>query len=68
MSASSEKHLPDRADATNEARLRTRTITVVAQKINSLELFLDTREVIITHGDDSYRLRLTSQNKLILTK
>ena len=26
------------------------------------------REIIIAHGDDAYRLRLTSQNKLILTK
>ena len=26
------------------------------------------REIIIAHGEDTYRLRLTSQNKLILTK
>ncbi len=26
------------------------------------------REIIIAHGDEIYRLRLTSQNKLILTK
>jgi len=26
------------------------------------------REIIIGHGEETYRLRLTSQNKLILTK
>ena len=26
------------------------------------------REIIIVHGEETYRMRLTSQNKLILTK
>lgn len=26
------------------------------------------RELVIRHGDETYRLRLTRQNKLILTK
>ncbi|EJN11482.1 Hemin uptake protein hemP [Bradyrhizobium sp. YR681] len=37
-------------------------------RIDSRELFAQEREIIIAHGEDSYRLRLTSQNKLILTK
>jgi len=37
-------------------------------RIESRDLFAIEREIIITHGEDSYRLRLTSQNKLILTK
>jgi hemin uptake protein HemP len=37
-------------------------------RIDSRELFATEREIIITHGEDNYRLRLTSQNKLILTK
>lgn len=37
-------------------------------RIDSRELLASEREIIITHGDDAYRLRLTSQNKLILTK
>jgi hemin uptake protein HemP len=37
-------------------------------RIESRELFAVEREIIIAHGDDFYRLRLTSQNKLILTK
>ena len=34
----------------------------------SRTLFTDTREIIIQHEDERYRLRLTSNNKLILTK
>jgi hemin uptake protein HemP len=37
-------------------------------RIESRELFAAEREIMIAHGDDIYRLRLTSQNKLILTK
>ena len=37
-------------------------------RIDSRELFAAEREIIISHGEDAYRLRLTSQNKLILTK
>lgn len=37
-------------------------------RIDSRELFAGDREIIIVHGEDHYRLRLTSQNKLILTK
>ena len=45
-----------------------RTIAIVADRIESRDLFVGTREIIIAHGDSEYRLRLTSQNKLILTK
>lgn len=46
-----------------------RTIPVDAQhRIESRDLFVDTREITIGHGGDVYRLRLTAQNKLILTK
>lgn len=37
-------------------------------RINSRDLFAATREILINHGDETYRLRLTAQNKLILTK
>lgn len=37
-------------------------------RIDSRELFAAEREIFIAHGEESYRLRLTSQNKLILTK
>lgn len=38
------------------------------KRITSAELLGDQREVIILHGTDEYRLRLTSNAKLILTK
>jgi hemin uptake protein HemP len=37
-------------------------------RIESRDLFAVEREIIIVHGEDIYRMRLTSQNKLILTK
>lgn len=45
-----------------------RTVSVVGATIDSADLFARSREVLIAHGVDTYRLRLTSQNKLILTK
>ena len=45
-----------------------RSLTVTGNRIDSRELFSSDREIIIAHGEDTYRLRLTSQNKLILTK
>lgn len=38
------------------------------KRIASTELFRGERELIIEHGSDEYRLRLTNQGKLILTK
>ena len=46
----------------------TRTLTMRGSRIDSRELFAHEREIIIAHGEDAYRLRLTLQNKLILTK
>jgi hemin uptake protein HemP len=45
-----------------------RLLTMNDGRIDSRELFATEREIIIAHGEDNYRLRLTSQNKLILTK
>jgi len=36
--------------------------------ISAATLFAGGKEVVIAHGADLYRLRLTRQNKLILTK
>lgn len=46
----------------------TRLLTMNGSRIDSRELFAAEREIIIAHGEENYRLRLTSQNKLILTK
>lgn len=45
-----------------------RSVAVLDHRIDSRDLFASTREVTIAHGGDVYRLRLTAQNKLILTK
>lgn len=45
-----------------------RSISLRDNRIDSRELFQDGREITIAHGDETYRLRLTAQNKLILTK
>jgi hemin uptake protein HemP len=45
-----------------------RAIQLAADRIDSRDLFIGTREVTIAHGADTYRLRLTAQNRLILTK
>jgi hemin uptake protein HemP len=41
---------------------------MIENRVDSRELFVETREITIAHGEDIYRLRLTAQNKLILTK
>lgn len=38
------------------------------QRLNSADLFGAAREVVIEHAGEEYRLRLTRQGKLILTK
>ena len=45
-----------------------RNIAMVDHRIDSRDLFVAGREITIAHGADVYRLRLTAQNKLILTK
>jgi hemin uptake protein HemP len=43
-------------------------LTIIGNHLDSRKLFAGTREIVILHGSDTYRLRLTAQNKLILTK
>jgi hemin uptake protein HemP len=45
-----------------------RAITVNGERIDSRELFAAGRQISIVHGGEIYSLRLTAQNKLILTK
>jgi hemin uptake protein HemP len=46
----------------------TRSVRVMDDEIDSRELFQFQRELRIRHEGNLYRLRLTSLNKLILTK
>ena len=43
-------------------------LTVIGHSVDSDALFRGKRELIIVHGREHYHLRITSQNKLILTK
>lgn len=40
----------------------------VSRVVTTAELFEGRREIVIAHGDEEYRLRITRANKLILTK
>jgi hemin uptake protein HemP len=73
MNADSRDNPGDTSGSKNSGeKLRTalieRSVPLTDNRINSRDLFVATREIIISHGDETYRLRLTAQNKLILTK
>lgn len=55
---------PKDASATETSR----NVILRGNRFDSRDIFQSTREIIISHGEDTYRLRLTAQNKLILTK
>ncbi|WP_157043169.1 hemin uptake protein HemP [Rhodopseudomonas palustris] len=58
----------DPATSGSAASVAGRSITVSGNRLDSRQLFSSDREILIAHGEETYRLRLTSQNKLILTK
>jgi hemin uptake protein HemP len=60
------EHKQEQMSATADADVR--MISLRDQRLDSRDLFIGTREIIIEHGGELYRLRLTAQNKLILTK
>jgi hemin uptake protein HemP len=68
MTATPGDKLADAGTHAENPSAATRSVGVSGNRIDSRELFSTEREIIIGHGDENYRLRLTSQNKLILTK
>lgn len=44
------------------------TVLATDGPVDSVTLMKGRRELIIRHGADTYRLRITASNKLILTK
>jgi hemin uptake protein HemP len=68
MATTSGDNVGDAGRTSDQPSAATRSIAMKGNRIESRELFAAEREIIIAHGEDSYRLRLTSQNKLILTK
>ncbi len=65
--ASNDETTSNKPPSPSEGALE-RSIAVQDNRIDSRNLFIGTREITIAHGSDIYRLRLTAQNKLILTK
>ena len=50
------------------ASQNSRVIPMVDDRLDSRDLFATGRLITIAHGGHIYQLRLTAQNKLILTK
>jgi hemin uptake protein HemP len=68
MNTSADEEKVSKRENGASSALAQRRIPLLQNRIDSRELFVGTREITIVHGDESYRLRLTAQNKLILTK
>jgi hemin uptake protein HemP len=66
--ASNQEGSRNSAEEPGKSSAEGRKINVTGDQIDSRDLFINTREITIAHGADVYRLRLTAQNKLILTK
>ncbi|WP_249133696.1 MULTISPECIES: hemin uptake protein HemP [unclassified Bradyrhizobium] len=68
MAAPSGDKLGDATGKAGDPPVAGRSVVMSGNRLDSRELFATEREIIIAHGEENYRLRLTSQNKLILTK
>jgi hemin uptake protein HemP len=69
MNAAEDKEEPPRSDEKGDiARGDERRLTIMGNRLDSRDLFVGTQEIVIVHGREAYHLRLTAQNKLILTK
>ena len=66
--ASDDKDRLDEPDSAPQAAPPRRNIPMIGDHLDSRDLFIGTREIMIRHGAETYRLRLTAQNKLIMTK
>ncbi|UFX44059.1 hemin uptake protein HemP [Bradyrhizobium sp. 41S5] len=68
MSATSGDNIGAAGKRALSASDAAKTLIMHGNRLDSRDLFSAEREIIIVHGEVRYRLRLTSQNKLILTK
>ena len=53
---------------TEKSAASSRKVVVMDDRIDSRALFGSSRQITIAHGTEAYTLRVTAQNKLILTK
>ncbi len=61
---SADQRAPDNPDRQIRTTLIERSVPLADNRLNSRDLFAATREILISHGEETYRLRLTAQNKL----
>jgi hemin uptake protein HemP len=59
---------PSDHDGDPSATGNVRHIQIANNRLDSRDLFVGTRDITILHRSEAYHLRLTAQNKLILTK
>ncbi len=52
----------------NNSNLSQRSVFVINNTMKSHELFEQSKIITITHNDQEYTMRITANNKLILTK
>lgn len=52
----------------NEESGNRRNLTLIDDKLQSDELFTNSREITIVHKGENYKLRLTGNDRLILNK
>ncbi|MBU0750648.1 MAG: hemin uptake protein HemP [Gammaproteobacteria bacterium] len=64
----SRKRLPANAAEVASDKFGLAASNVAPRRIDAATLFAAGPEIVITHGLETYRLRLTRQNRLILTK
>jgi hemin uptake protein HemP len=56
------------SDAERHPKQGRAVASVLRPAVRSDDLFRGAHEIVIVHGDDEYRLRITRAGKLILTK
>lgn len=66
--AEGEEERPDNNERQPISAGDERRVRMINNCLESRDLFVGTRDIVIRHGADAYHLRLTAQNKLILTK
>lgn len=68
MNTNANEDKSSNSGATPSVASARRQVVLVENRMDSRDLFAGNREITIAHGEEIYRLRLTAQNKLILTK
>jgi hemin uptake protein HemP len=68
MNTDAEDDRSSNSEATPSVAGAKRQVLLTDNRMDSRDLFAGNREITIGHGEEIYRLRLTAQNKLILTK